>query len=229
MQAAQFTYAALLLVTLAIPLAFSFGKKVHFCSNWRYLFPAILLTGLVFIFWDIRFTHVGIWLFNPDYTLGLTIRGLPVEEWLSFIIIPYAGLFIYEGLNASFPSFEKGNVFAGISLGLVVVFALVCYFNRTHAYTFFNFLFLTVYLGYTIFRNRFKHHLTKFYLAYLVCLIPFLVINGILTALPVIQYHPDHIMNLRILSIPLENLGYFFLLMLMNCTIYETLKEGRYF
>ncbi|WP_163709954.1 lycopene cyclase domain-containing protein [Mangrovibacterium lignilyticum] len=229
MQAAQFTYAGLLLATLAIPLALSFDKKVHFYTNWRYVFPSIFITGLIFILWDIRFTKVGIWSFSPDYTLGFSCWGLPIEEWAFFIIIPYSCLFIYEVLKAYIPAFDKGNLFAAVSLGLLVIFAAICYFNRSHAYTFFNFLFLTVYLGYTVFRNRFKQHLTKFYLTFLIGLIPFLIINGVLTALPVVEYHPDHIMNIRFLSIPFEDFGYFFLILLMNCTIYETLKEGRFF
>ena len=68
-------------------------------------------------------------------------------------------------------------------------------------------------------------HYTKLYDS----LIPFFIINGILTSLPVVEYHPDHILNIRIFSIPVEDAGYFFLLLLMNTTIYENLREQKYF
>lgn len=229
MQAAQFTYAGLLLVIFAVPMALSFDKKVRFYANWKYVFPAIIATAVIFILWDVRFTEAAIWRFNPDYLLGYSYWGLPVEEWAFFVVVPYACLFIYEVLKSYLESFEKSNLFAAISLGLIVLFAVLCYSNRGHFYTFFNFLFLTVYLGYIIFRNKFKHHLTKFFLTYLISLIPFLIIDGVLTSLPVIEYHPDHIIGLRIINIPVENVGYFFLLLLMNTTIYETLKERKYY
>lgn len=229
MLATQFSYTALLLAVLTIPVLFSFGPNIQFYRKWKYSFPAILLTALVFMFWDARFTQVGIWNFNPEYTLGINYLGMPIEEWLFFLIFPFCSLFIYEGVKHYLDRFRHDNAAAAISLVLIAVSALLCFLHRQQAYTFFNFLFLTVYLGYTLFRNRFKQHLSQFYLSYLIGLIPFLIVSGILSSLPVIQYHPDHIIGLRFIDIPVENFGYFFLLLLMNTTIYETLKEGRYF
>jgi lycopene cyclase domain-containing protein len=202
MQMAQYTYAGLLLVTIALPLALSFDKKVRFYANWKYIFPAILASAAVFLTWDVRFTEAGIRSFNPDYVTGYSYLGLPIGEWLFFVCIPYAGLFIYEVLKTYLAKFEKANFFAAISLVLMVLFALVSYFSRSHLYTFFNFLFLAVYLGYIIFRNKFKHHLTTFYLTFFAGLIPFFIINSILTGLPVIVYHPDHILGIRLLNVP---------------------------
>ncbi|PTN07379.1 lycopene cyclase domain-containing protein [Mangrovibacterium marinum] len=229
MQAAQFTYAALLLGTIAIPLALSFDRKVHFYTHWKYLFPAILVSAAVFLMWDVHFTDAGIWSFNPDYVTGYGYLGLPVEEWLFFLCIPYASLFIYEVMKAYLPRLEMPNLMLALSLFIIAGSAAISYFHRAQLYTFFNFLFLAIYLGYTIFRNRFKAHLTKFYLCFLIGLLPFLIVNGILTGLPVVEYHPEHILGLRIFHIPVEDFGYFFLLLLMNTTIYETLKEGKYY
>lgn len=229
MQLAQYTYAGLLLATISIPLALSFDKKVRFYTNWKYIFPAILVTAVVFLMWDVRFTEAEIWSFNLDYVTGYGYMGLPVEEWLFFLCIPYASLFIYEVLKTYLPKFEWPGVFYAISLGIIAGSAALCYYNFNHLYTFFNFLFLAVYLAYTVFRNKFMHHFTKFYLTFLVGLIPFLIVNGILTGIPVVEYNPAHIIGLRIINIPVEDFGYFFLLLLMNTTIYEILKEGKYY
>jgi lycopene cyclase domain-containing protein len=225
----QYTYASLLLVTIAIPLALSFDKKVHFWTSWKYLFPAILITAVVFIYWDIQFTKAEIWSFNHRYVLGYYFQGLPIEEWLFFLVVPYACLFIYEVLNSYIPKIEFPNLFAAISLGLIILFAIISYFNCGQLYTFFNFLFAGIFLAYVIFRNRFKQHLTKFYFTYVIALIPFLIINGVLTALPVVEYHPAHILNIRVSTIPIEDFGYLFLLLLMNTSIYETLKTQKYY
>jgi lycopene cyclase domain-containing protein len=92
-----------------------------------------------------------------------------------------------------------------------------------------TFLFSTIYLAYTILRNKFNPYITHFYFAYFVSLIPFLVVNGILTSLPVVEYNSVHIMNIRIMNIPLEDFSYLFLMLLMTTTIYERLKESRYY
>ncbi|WP_372774030.1 lycopene cyclase domain-containing protein [Mangrovibacterium sp.] len=229
MQLEQYTYAGLLIASIAIPLALSFDKKVHFYTRWKYLIPSIIVTAIVFLVWDVRFTEAGIWSFNPNYLTGIYIKGLPVEEWLFFFVIPYSTMFIYEVLKAYLPNFERPTFFAVIIVLLVAVSAWLSYYYRSQLYTFFNFLFLAVYLAYVIFRNKFKPHLTKFFLAYLIGILPFLIVNGILTSLPVVEYHPEHIIGLRIINIPIEDFGYFFLLLLMNTTIYETLKEGNYY
>jgi lycopene cyclase domain-containing protein len=56
-----------------------------------------------------------------------------------------------------------------------------------------------------------------------------LIIYGILAALPLVKYNPEHILNIRILNIPIEDFPYFFLLLLMNITIYEFLKERKFY
>jgi len=229
MQLAQYTYAGLLLATISIPLALSFDKKVRFYTNWKYILPAIMISAFVFLMWDVRFTEAEIWSFNLDYVTGYGYMGLPVEEWLFFICIPYASLFLYEVLKSYMPKFEIPNVSYAISLVVIAGSAVLCYYNLTRLYTFFNFLFLAIYFGYTIFRNKFKQHLTKFYLTFLVSLLPFLIVNGILTGIPVVEYNPEYILGLRIITIPVEDFGYFFLLLLMNTTIYEALKEGKYY
>ncbi len=225
MEFKNFTYLLLMLGTMAVPLAFSFEKKVRFYTKLKYLLPAILFSGAIFIIWDLRFEELGIWSFNPEYLLGIYILNLPVEEWLFFIAIPYATVFIYEVLKVQLPHFEKPNLFLGVSLVLLVIFALTAYFFRERLYTFFNFFLLTIYFGYTIFRNRFKQHLTKFYLAWLISLVPFLIVNGFLTALPVVEYNDAHNLGIRIFTIPIEDFFYFFLLLLMNLTIFEYLKN----
>ena len=227
MKLQNFTYLLLMLLTLAGPLALSFESQVKYYRKLKYLLPAVLFSGTVFIMWDIRFEQLGIWSFNPEFITGIYILNLPVEEWLFFLIIPYSCVFIYEVLNVKLASFEKPNLFVAISLALLIGFALTAYYARDKLYTFFTFFLLTIYFGYTIFRNRFKPHYTKFYLTWLISLLPMLIINGLLTALPVVEYNNDHNLGIRIITIPLEDFFYFFLLLIMNITIYEYMKKQQ--
>ena len=214
-----------MLGSVSVPLIFSFEKKVQYFKKIKYLLPAMIFTGTIFIIWDIRFNELGIWSFNPQYVTGIYITGLPLEEWLFFIVIPYCCIFIYEILKVKLPQLEIPKIFTGISLILLIVFALLAYFAREKLYTFFTFFLLTIYFGYTIFRNRFKKFYTKFYIAYLISLIPFLIVNGILTNLPVVEYNDLHNLGIKIINIPVEDFAYLFLLLLMNISIYEYLKN----
>ncbi len=225
MELKNYTYLALLIFSLLFPLILSFDKKVAYWKNWLYLFPAFILSAIPFLIWDVKFTEVGIWSFNHDYTMGIDFMGLPVEEWAFFFVIPYCCLFIYEVLKAYFPNFSFPNVFVAFSLGLIVLFGLLAYFNQDKSYTFINNLFAGIFLVYIIFRNQFKQRLSHFYLAYFVSLIPFLIINGLLTYLPVVEYNSDHNLSLFFISIPIEDFTYLFLLLLMNTVFYEAIKN----
>jgi lycopene cyclase domain-containing protein len=229
MEIKQWIYTFLLLGFLLIPLITDLKRKNLFYPNLKYLLPAILFTGAIFILWDIRFTETGIWTFNPEFLSRITILNLPAEEWLFFLAIPGFSVFIYEYVKIKFRQFEKNNFFVAVSLVLLVVFGVLAWFSRKQLYPFFTFFLLTVYFGYTIFRNRFKQHLTKFYLAFAISVIPFFILRTITTSLPVISFNAGHTAGVLILNMPVEDFGYFFLLFLMNVTIYEYLKERKYY
>jgi lycopene cyclase domain-containing protein len=229
MEFKNLAYLIILIATIAVPLALSFDKKVQYYKNLKYILPAIVLTGAIFIMWDINFTRLRIWGFNPEYLIGKDLAGLPIEEWLFFIVIPYSCIFIYEVLKFYLKKYEYANPFLAFSLFLIVGFSLIAYFFSYQSYNFLTFLFSDVYLTYTFFRNRFKQHITKFYFAYFVSLVPFILVNGFLTSLPIVEYNSAYILNIRILNIPLEDFSYFFLLFLMVTTIYEYLKERKFY
>jgi lycopene cyclase domain-containing protein len=64
-------------------------------------------------------------------------------------------------------------------------------------------------------------------MTYLVSLIPFAVVNGILTSLPVLIYKNEENLSFRIGTIPVEDFFYSMLLLLINITLYEQLKDKR--
>lgn len=49
--------------------------------------------------WDLIAVHRGEWWFSARYTLGLRLEGLPVEEWLFFVVVPVCALLTYEVLG----------------------------------------------------------------------------------------------------------------------------------
>ena len=229
MEFKNFAYLLLLLLFIVIPAILGIQKQVHFSNKLKYLFPSILFTGAIFAIWNIRFTQLGIWSFNPSFLVGLNILNLPLEIWLSFLLIPFSSVFVYEFLKIKLNHFEKANIFLAVSLVIFVTVAMLSYFSRQKLFTFFTFFLLTIYLGYTIFRNRFRKHYTKFYITYIISLFPFLIFMGVLSSVNAIYYNPDHILGNYAFGITIENFAYLFLLLLMNITIYEYLKERQFF
>ncbi len=222
------TYLLVNLGSIAIPLLFSFEKRLKFYKNWKFLFPAIFITGVFFLVWDYFFTQWGVWGFNEMHLLGVYVLGLPIEELMFFFCIPYACVFGYEVLNHFIKRDLLGKYSMKITIFLIAFLAFQAYLYRGLAYTFATCLFGTLFLLVQLFVFKTKK-LGRFYLAYLVLLIPFLVVNGILTGTgieeEVVWYNNNENLSIRMLTIPIEDVFYGMLLILMNLTIYEHLKE----
>jgi lycopene cyclase domain-containing protein len=221
----KFTYALLLAGSVLIPFILSFDKKVAFFRNWKYLFPATLITAAVFIIWDIYFTKHNVWWFNKDFVTGFFIQGLPVEEWLFFIIIPYCCIFIYEVSRAYLKKEWKGFIIP-VNIILFITFLTITLVNIDRIYTAVNFGMATFIIGLQFFLKTHKTWMFHFYVAYVLSLIPFFLVNGVLTSMPVVGYNDEENLAMRIYTIPVEDFAYLVNLLLMNLTLYEFFKSG---
>ena len=117
----KYTYLLLNIFTISIPFIFSFHKKLNFYKTWIALFPAVIITAAVFIIWDIWFTNMGVWGFNPAYLIGVDIVNLPLEEWLFFFCIPYAIVFTY----ASIKKLVKSDILSTKTITPIVIKRLI--------------------------------------------------------------------------------------------------------
>lgn len=224
----HFTYFLILAASLAGPLALSYDKKVAFYKNWKYLLPAMFFPAALYIAWDVYFTSKGVWSFNEEYITGIKIINLPLEEVLFFFIVPYCCVFIYACIRAYFPYLKEkkwADTFM-LLLAISLIVAGVAHLNKY--YTGWTFMFTGLFmLCIRLLRKYFKgFDAAAFLVAYAVCLVPFLIVNGFLTAIPVVQYNDMENLGLRIYTIPFEDTFYGMLLVLMNIVIYERLKNN---
>lgn len=217
-------YMTILLLSVAGPLILSFEKNLRFYKRWKFLFPAVLPVMAFFLIWDGIFVARGYWGFNPDYVGNFTIAGLPLEEILFFVIIPYASIFAFYAVKFHFPGFHTGN-----TLTLYLVVFLVCFSvtiistSLNQHYTLVNFVIfvITLFFGYTFHRQT----LGYFFAIFPVLLIPFIIVNGILTGTgienEVVWYHPDIFKGKRLMTIPLEDFFYAFSLIFLVLMLLE--------
>lgn len=227
----RFLYLTLDLASIAIPLAWSFDKRLAFFKDWKYLFPAMAITALFFIIWDVIFTDWGVWGFNPTYLSGLYLLNLPLEEWMFFVCIPYACVFTYKALSVMIKKDPLKSSYSNITKVLIVLLLTIGIIYYQKAYTFTTFVSLALFLLWHLVALK-SPYLGRFYLAYLAILIPFFMVNGVLTGSlisnEVVWYDDQENLGIRMFTIPVEDTFYGMLLILMNVTIYEYLKERGY-
>lgn len=220
-------YLLLHVFTISFPLIRSFEPRIQYAKKWRSLFPAICLTATFFLIWDILFTSQGVWGFNPVYTTGINLLKLPIEEWMFFFTVPFASVFIYESVNYFFPQIKSTPTWRTFNLMIAACLIVIAIMNRNSAYTYWNFTFTGAFLILVFFLN--PAWLGRFWIAYFIQLIPFTLVNGILTGSflsePVVWYNDEENLGIRIITIPIEDTIYALLLLLMNITIYEHLNK----
>lgn len=225
----KFLYLTLDLASISFPLIFSFWKKAPFYKEWRWALPGIIVTAIFFIIWDELFTQLGVWGFNPRYLTGYNLGSLPIEEVLFFFCIPYACLFTYFAINKLARDRWSG-IQELISKFIIVASMGIGMYYMEKAYTSSTFILLAVFLAAQFFKLR-PNYMGRFYFAYLFILIPFFIVNGILTGSfideEVVWYDNSENLGLRIGTIPVEDIFYGMLMIVMSVTIYEYLKAHR--
>jgi len=221
-------YFILLLSSVAVPFILSFDKKLQFWRQWKYLFPAIFVVAAVYIFFDVLMTKAGVWGFNPRYHSNLLIFKLPIEEWLFFVVIPYASIFLHDAFVLYFPQIKLNNrVSKIITVALLSILILIVLFNLNKTYTVYIYSTLIVALGiYWFSKSNIINH---FYITFLLILIPFLIVNGILTGSfiesEVVWYNSDENLGIRFFTIPVEDFAYGFSMIFLSLMLRDKLKN----
>ncbi len=220
----HYTYLLLNFLTILFPLLLSFDKKVAFYKQWPYIFPSLFLTGILYLGWDYLFTINKVWSFNPKYIVGIYFYGLPLEEILFFITVPFACIFIYQCLLAYIITDYLAKIATYINYVLLLfsLFMLFIYVDRL--YSLINFFTLFCVLVFVQYKNK-TLPMGRFYMAYAVTLIPFYIINGLLTSIPVVSYNNLENMGFRVGSIPFEDHFYSMSLFLINLIFCQFFKN----
>lgn len=222
-------YLTIELLVIIIPLSLSFDRKVGYYKIWPALFPAVLITSIFFIFIDIYFTRKGVWGFNPEYHSGIVIAGLPVEEWLFFVFVPFSSIFIHFVMSAYFPNAVLSDRSTRIiSTVLVTLLLVLIILYHTRLYPLFYLSLMAIVIVISLFDK--SGIINRLYITYLIILIPFFIVNGILTGTfiddEVVWYNEAEIIGIRILTVPVEDIAYGFSLILINLLLLNNFKKN---
>ena len=209
-------------------LFLSFDKKVAFFRYFKSLFIAIIIVGCIFIPWDIWFAEKGVWGFNDEHLLGIHWLKLPIEEWLFFLTVPYSCAFIHFVLKAYLQNPIKLKFSRYLWYCISIVLLIISLFNYGQYYTFCAFFLCSIAIATITLIN--PTFMRDFLLTYVVCFIPFLIVNGILTGgftkNPVVWYNENEIIGWRIGTIPIEDSIYNMLLLVL-VTFFTTFFQAK--
>ena len=218
------------LLSISVPFVVSFHPRIKLYKQWRALFTAIFIVLIPYIVWDVYFTENGYWGFNPTYLSGFYILSLPIEEWLFFICIPYACVFTHESILAINPKLgvsEKATNSISAVLTLLFVFLIITQYNK--AYTLVDSVFALIALALAYFTNR--KLLSQFFITFLFMLIPFFIVNGVLTGSgiegEVVWYNNQENLGARLFTIPIEDSAYAFSMLLFNLTVFKFFTKKK--
>jgi lycopene cyclase domain-containing protein len=197
-----------LLIDLAIiifPLAISFeGKRINYLSKIKSVALSTLIVSTVYIIWDVFATSRGHWSFNSDYLVGLSFLGLPLEEILFFITVPFSCLFAYEALvyflkDARMPLPDKLLPIIGVAIALLSI----AFFRNEYTFLALLSVGLSILAVSMLDRTFFSSRLYWAYIA--VTFMLFFIFNFLLTSLPIVEYSDLATTGLRVTTIPIED------------------------
>jgi lycopene cyclase domain-containing protein len=181
----------------SFPLLFSFYPKANFFEEMEICTAGHPHHGDHFLFlWDEVFTQIGVWGFNSRYTTGIHIFSLPLEEVLFFFCIPYACVFHLFCIN---PPGGKRSLVS--SPGADLKCADIYYTYRRDFFTWTGGIHLLhsllpdYFLAYQMLKLRTTIYGTVFIFAFLFILVPFFIVNSILTGSfieePIVWYNDN--------------------------------------
>ena len=219
-------YLLLNIIIISIPLLLTFAPKVYYYRRIKSLLFSVLIISTLFIVWDALATARGDWAFNHRYVGEFRMFGLPVEEILFFLTVPYSCIFLYETFKTYF---REKKVF--YSIHLYNVLALICFaiaiifIHKSYTATVFILTGTLFASARFCFKSMFSSSLYWLYI--IVCTLLFGIFNHVLTSLPVVSYSAQAITGLRVGTIPIEDFFYNFSLLSFYLIIY-LFTEGKW-
>jgi lycopene cyclase domain-containing protein len=223
-----YTYLLINFLTVIVCFIFSFDKRIQFSKHFGAFLKGSVLVAIPFIIWDIWFTKAGVWWFNTAYTIGVIIAGLPLEEWLFFVCIPFSCVFTFFCLDKFFDFgwAKKYNAVVAWVTILVCVAVAIGFYNRMYP-----FLTAVVTAGTMVYLHFIARAewITKGSLVFCILMLGFFPVNGVLTGTglesPIVNYNPEQILNIRILTIPVEDAVYGYAQFMLNLFFFKYFQE----
>lgn len=200
----NYTYLIINLLIFLPVLILSLITDVRPHRHWRAFLGALLCVSLPFLLWDIWAVSRQHWDFNSNYVLSYQPFGLPFEELLFFVTVPFAMLYVWgvvrkyitSGAIRLWVPLAVLSVAAGSATALLVLYWHSGYTRSAMIATLIAIA--VVACSQLIFTKR-------FWMFQIVLLVLFFLVNWLLTALPIVVYNGAENIGTKALTIPIED------------------------
>ncbi|HCY75465.1 MAG TPA: lycopene cyclase domain-containing protein [Ignavibacteriales bacterium] len=220
------TYLLINILIIFFPLILSFDKNLKFYKKVPYVLQSIAFISTAYIVWDVIATERGDWAFSPEHLIGFYILGLPLEEILFFITVPYACIFIFE--TVSFYVKEKKlnfNKKLSIIPAVILIVLGIIFYDQNYTFTVSIFV-AAFFIGAVLFNEQLLAS-RNFWITILISFLPFLIVNYFLTSIPVVTYNETAFSGKRFITIPYEDFLYSFSMISLWILFYELAREKK--
>ena len=97
----KFGYVAMLTFTVVGSFWLEIVLKIRVLKRIKRALMSIIPIAILFLIWDAYAVASGHWDFDPKQVLGIYGPfGIPLEEYLFFIIVPMAAIMTIEGVRS---------------------------------------------------------------------------------------------------------------------------------
>ena len=218
------TYLVLNLFIIAVPIWYTPDKRTAYYRRLPALGFSIGVVSTCYLLWDILVTARGEWSFNGKYLTGVQILNVPIEEILFFITVPYSCLFIYEVVLYATHGRKLRLPVIIIVAPIIALFAASLAVS-SQGYTAKALASCAFFLTTALLLDRPLLESKQYWIWLAICYVPFLIINTVLTALPVVEYNSKAIWGLRVGTIPLEDFFYNYAMLSFYLLFYRIGKK----
>lgn len=224
----ELTYYLFNVLVIAPVVLLSIFTDVQPHKDWRTLLRCVLLVSVPFMYWDIWAANEGHWGFNPEYVTSLRILSVPVEEFLFFVTVPFACLYVWGVICKHYKAkklIPNSLLTIALTLGLLASFLLI-FANWDNGYTRSAGVAFLITVA-VLWRQKILVRSRQFWLFQAVLLGLFVVANSVLTALPIITYGEASFIGFRIGTIPIEDFFFNFALINLWILVWETSRASK--
>lgn len=196
-------YLILDVAIFALPLAFSFGRRVAFWRRWPSVIASTLVVEITMVLWRALSLHRGDFVFSPGSTLSTPVFGLPLDDVLFFVASAYATIFLYEVVRAFVP--EKGvtmTPWKAVALGTAFLVAGLVLYRFPYMLTV-----LVLCGAYFLIAAAIAPHLLAsswYWIAFGIAYVVMLIAQGIIGGLSAITFDAADVLGIHVAFVPLE-------------------------
>lgn len=217
------TFLLIDLFLLLIPFCFLIGRNALAPKQLLKLVIPSLVSTVIFTEMAIFWAGLQVISFDHTHILGGFYRLLPTAYYLFIFSFSFAGLGVYHFLNLKFTNNDWQKYSLAVSNLLLGVCVAFLFFAYTKWYTVVIFAFLLLLLFFIEYKNELRF-MYRFYRAFAVMLLPFLICYGLISNSS-LSHNLAETAELSLFNTPFESVFMMMGMLLLTVYVFEFIKS----